>query len=143
AEQVGGHADDVGVVMAAGDLGGDVVVDQCGADAVDLVSGDAHADARAADEHRAIGPALGDGARRRPREVGVVATAAVVAGGHVDQLVALASDQVRQRPEHRRATVVATQRNLHGLYSTDGRNPNVNGSGNLGRFHFIEPLPDQ
>src|SRR5437660_3423869 len=44
-EQLGAEAEDVTVVMFTGAAGGDLIVDQGGADAVNLVGGDGHADA--------------------------------------------------------------------------------------------------
>jgi hypothetical protein len=53
----GAEADDVGVVVGAGHAGFEGVVALGGADAVDLVGGDAHADAGAAHQHAALGAA--------------------------------------------------------------------------------------
>ena len=56
-----------------GDLRADLVVYQRGADTLDLVCGDRHADARAADEDAPVRLAVGDRHRDRVGHVGVVA----------------------------------------------------------------------
>ena len=72
ADQPRAEADDVGIVVLAGQMGGGDVVDRRSTNAGDLVGRDGHADARPADEHAELGLARGDGATDRGRVVGVV-----------------------------------------------------------------------
>ncbi len=69
---VAGEAQDVGIVVVARDVGAQLVMAQSGADAPDLVGGDAHPQARGADEDRAIDPFLGDRLGRHIGEIRVI-----------------------------------------------------------------------
>src|SRR5262249_20698583 len=71
-EQVGRQPHSVGVVVRAASLGGDAVGAGGGADAVDLVRRDAHADAGAADQDAALHLPVTDRPRHLEGVVGVV-----------------------------------------------------------------------
>ena len=82
AQEVGGKAEDVGVVVRAGESGGEFIVGDGSADALDLVGGDAHADARAADEDARVHVRLDDCAARALRDVRVVGGARELVDPH-------------------------------------------------------------
>ena len=79
AQKVNPQADDVTMIMLAGDAGGDFIVNQGGADAIDLVGGDGHADAAAIEKNAHVGPALGHRAGCGGGDVRVVAWFAALA----------------------------------------------------------------
>src|SRR5579862_8516278 len=54
AEEVGGKAEDVGVIVPAAHFGSDGIVAGSGSDAVHFVGGNAHADAGATNENPAV-----------------------------------------------------------------------------------------
>src|SRR5262245_23293882 len=86
AQEIGGQADHVAVVVAAAHLGGDGIVAGGGADAAHLVRGNAHTDVRAADEYAALDLAAADGLADEKREIRVVR--ALRAGGtHVEHFM--------------------------------------------------------
>ena len=72
AQEVAGEAEDVEVVVTAAELGRDFVDAGAGADAGELVGGDGHADAGAADQDAAVDFAAADFLGHQGREVGVV-----------------------------------------------------------------------
>src|SRR5690349_15933845 len=67
------------MVMFSGAAGGDLVVDQRGADAVDLVRGDRHPDAAAFEKDGDLGVAPSDRAGSGSGEINVVAAGRAVA----------------------------------------------------------------
>src|SRR5205085_881690 len=72
AEQVRRQTKDIRVVVPPTHLGGDAVVTGRGANVLDLVGGDAHADAGAADQDAAVHATFTHGGRDLKRQVGVV-----------------------------------------------------------------------
>ena len=74
----------VGVIVSSAALGIDLVVDQGGPDAGDLVRGNGDADAVAAKENAAIGITVGNGAAHEVRAVRIIArlVAAFPEDGH-------------------------------------------------------------
>src|SRR5262245_21783794 len=92
AEQVGRKAENVGVVVPAAKFGGDTVVARRRPGAPDLVGGDAHADARAADQDAPLHAAVADLAGHFEREVRVIDAARVIRAD-VDDFVAVLTEQ--------------------------------------------------
>jgi hypothetical protein len=72
ADEIAGDAQDVRVVVLAGDLGVEFVVAEGRADAAYFISGDAHSDAGSADEDRAVNLARRDSQRSGVGQVGIV-----------------------------------------------------------------------
>src|SRR5437899_1253070 len=73
-QEVGGQAQHIGIVVAAAHLRGDAVVTGSRTDTVNFVSGDAHADARAADQDAAVHTAFADRLGHLKGVIGVVDT---------------------------------------------------------------------
>ena len=92
AEHVGGQAEDIGVVVPAGHLGGQFVMAERGPDAGDLVGADRHTDSAATYENGDIGLAVDDTACGGEGEVRVVAAPRAVSA-HVQNLVALLAEK--------------------------------------------------
>ena len=67
-----GEADDIDVVVLAAEGGAGGIANEGGADAGDLVGGNAHAHAAAANEQAEFGAAIGHGFRHGQGEVGIV-----------------------------------------------------------------------
>ncbi len=93
AQQVGGEAEDIGVVVAAAHFGRDVVVAGGRADAGELVRRHAHPQAGAADQNAALGLAAADHAGDPCGHVGIVDGLAGI-GAHVFHLVLQAAQQI-------------------------------------------------
>ena len=81
------NADDVGVVVLAGEAPGGDIVDGGRTGARDLVGRDRDADAAAADAHTQVGLAVGDGTAHGGTEIGVV-DAVLTVGTEVPHVVA-------------------------------------------------------
>ena len=113
-QEVGGHADDVGIVVAAAELRGDFIVDQGGASAFDFVSGDAHADAGAADEDAAVGLALRDQHSNIERAFGIVA-AGGFAVSHDLGIETITFKFFGEGSDHDGSSVVCTQDYFHSV----------------------------
>ena len=107
----GAHGQHIGVVVAAGELGGEGIAAQGAADAVDLVGGDGDADAGGADDDAPVTAAVGHRLGGRLAEDGVVAalltvTAAVqdveALGGEIglDMLLEAVAAVVRRNGNH-------------------------------------------
>ena len=93
AQQVGGEAEDVGVVVAAAHFGRQIVVAGGRADAGELVGRDAHSQAGAADQDAAIDLAAADLAGHPGGDVGIIDGLAGVRA-HVLHLVAQSLQQL-------------------------------------------------
>src|SRR4029079_11881626 len=118
AQEVGGQAVGVRVVVPAAELGGDAVVTRRGPGAADFVSRDAHADARAANQDAALHLAAADLAVYFEREVRVIDAARVVRAD-VDHLVAVLSEQRYDALFDDDAAMIATDGDFH--FDTDTR----------------------
>src|SRR5262245_12445004 len=116
AQEVGGEAEDVGVVVSAAHLGGDGVVAGGGADAAHLVGGDAHADVGAANQNAALDLALADGFADQNREIGII-DALGPGGAHVEHFVSEAFEEGDKPALGLEAAVVAADGNLHDAFS--------------------------
>jgi len=112
AEQVGAEAQDVAVVVLAGAAGGDLVVNECGADATDLVGRDGHADAAAVHEDARLAGPGGNRAGGGGGEVGVVAGPRPVAA-EIGNVVPLLLEDGQQPPLRFVPTMIARDRKLH------------------------------
>src|SRR6476661_2100631 len=109
---------DLCVVRLAGPLGRIGVVHLCGIDARDLVGGDRHADAGAADEDRPLVLAAGDRLGHGERHVGIVG---VLAGGGpvVGHIRARLAEHRYEPLLECQAGVVGTDRDGHATALTD------------------------
>ena len=72
AQQIGGEAQDIRIVVPPAELGREIVVAGRGANAVKLIRGDAHAQARPADQYPAVGLAVADAAGHFGGDVGII-----------------------------------------------------------------------
>lgn len=81
-------ADEVHVVVLDALLGGKMIVDEAGADAMDFVGANAGADAAAADGDAALNLAGGDGAGEGGDEIGIVVILDEREGAEIGDLVA-------------------------------------------------------
>src|SRR5947209_11153111 len=111
-EEIGRHAQDVGVVVPAAHLGLDRVAAAHRPDAVHLVGGDAHAEPGPANQDAAVGLAPGHRLGDRDREVRVVARAVIARHAEVADLVAELGQRAAQPRLDVATPVVTPQRNL-------------------------------
>lgn len=113
ADDPGADAEDVHVVVLDPLVGGVVVVADAGADAGDLVGGDADADAAAADQNAAVGPTSNNDLANFAGEVGVVDGAVGVCPA-VDDGMARRGDEGSDSVLEREAAVIAAESDVHG-----------------------------
>src|SRR5262245_2887318 len=113
AEEVGREAEDVGVVVTSAQLSRDAVVAGRGPGAPDLVRGDAHADARAANQDTPFHPTLADSLGHLEGKVRVVRAPRAVRSD-VDYLMADLTQKRNDPLLDAEATMVTTNRNVHG-----------------------------
>ena len=106
------HGKDVGVVVLAAELGGEVVVAKGAADAVDLVAGDGNADASPAEGDPALALAGSDLGADGDRNVGVINTLHLV-NADVHDLVASSTKVGDEHLLELKSTVITTNSNLH------------------------------
>ena len=94
ADLVAGEAQDIGVIVVAGDVGAELIVAQGGPNAADLIGRDAHTQAGRADQDRPVHLLLGDRFGNHVGQIRVVDGRGTV-GPHVHTLV---SHLARQSP---------------------------------------------
>lgn len=105
-DEVGAHAEDVAVVVGAGDACGDFIVGEGGADAADFVGGYGHADAGFVEEDSDVDVAVLDFPGDEDGDVGVVDGGVGVAAEVVG--VVLEGAQHGQQPEFGVVSAVVT-----------------------------------
>jgi hypothetical protein len=112
-QEVGRQTQDVGVVVSATHLGGNAVVAGSGPDAMDLIRGNTHADAGAANQNTAINPFLSHRPGHLECEVGIV-NAVVASRAHILDLVAKLLQQRDDPFLGLEASMIAADGDFHG-----------------------------
>ena len=107
--------DDVGVIMLAGEGGGDRLVDPRAAALGVAVDGDRDADARAADGDAALGRAGRDGVRQPSAEIGIIDAFGVV-GAEVADVIAKLAEPHRQLALEGETGMVGSKGDAHGHF---------------------------
>jgi hypothetical protein len=112
AQKVCREAEDVGIVMAARELGGEFVVADGGAGAFDLIGGDAHADACAADQHAPFGFSGGDGLSDIEGAFGIIDGGEFAISQDLG-IVAFLAEAFGEGADGGSPTVITTENDLH------------------------------
>jgi len=117
AQHAGREAENIRVVVASAHLGRHVVVAKNGANAKDLVGGDAHPQARAANQDASIRFSPPHLPSNGSSDVGIV-NRSVVADPQIDDLVTGLPEQLDQHLSHLITVMIGTNGDKHRYTST-------------------------
>jgi hypothetical protein len=109
------HAEDIHVIVLHALFGGEVVVDEAGADAGDLVGADGGSDAAAADGDAAFAGPGGDGAGQGENKVWVVIVGVQALGAEVHEVVAGGEHSGHEFLFEGKSAVICGYSDTHGL----------------------------